>query len=120
MGSAVGDGDAVGAALSLAEADGDGDLVGVAFRSGGGVVAGEVVRVGSGLAEDGVVGWVVLPAVADVSGSPNQAYAAKATRKTAVRIQVEVRTRRSCRSHVSGRISRPRSGWPRAGRRRPG
>ncbi len=47
----------------------------MAFRSGGGVVvAGEVVRVGSGLAEDGaVVGWVVLPTVADVLGGANQA-----------------------------------------------
>ncbi len=45
----------------------------MAFRSGGGVVAGEVVRVGSGLAEDGaVVGWV-LPTVADVLGGANQA-----------------------------------------------
>ncbi len=40
----------------------------MAFRPGGVVVAGEVVRVGSGVAEDGAVGWVVLPAVAGVSG----------------------------------------------------
>ncbi len=58
----------------MGEADGDGDLVGVAFRSGGVVVAGEVVRVGSGVGEYGAVGWVVvvvvvvLPAVAGVSG----------------------------------------------------
>lgn len=41
----------------------------MAFRSAGVVVAGEVVRVGSSVAEDGVVGWVVvLPAVAGVGG----------------------------------------------------
>ena len=70
MASAVGDGDAVGAALSLGEADEDGDPVGVAFRSGGVVVAGEVVRACSGVVEDGAVGWgAVLPAGVDVSGA---------------------------------------------------
>ena len=67
-GDAVGDGGAVGGALSLAEADGDGDVVGAAFRSGVGV-AGEVVRAGSGVAEDGTAGWVVLPAGVVVSGA---------------------------------------------------
>ena len=59
----------------MAEADGDADLAGVAVRLGVVVVAGEVVRAGSGLVEDGaVVGWVVvLPTVADVLGGANQA-----------------------------------------------
>jgi hypothetical protein len=76
VGSAVGDGDAVGVAPSLAEADedGDGDPVGVPFRSGVVVVVGEVARVGSDVVGAGAVGWVVvLPVVADVSGGLNQA-----------------------------------------------
>ena len=80
MGSAVGDGDAGGGALSLAEAAGDGDLVGVAFWPGVVVVAGEVLLAGDDGAEDGAedgaVGWGVLPAgvvVAVVAGGANQA-----------------------------------------------